>query len=55
MIEIELLPEGEPFFKTEEEYEKFRKSFADDVSPELEKCRIARMESELDAMFRIVD
>lgn len=55
---INLLPEGvksEPFFKTEEEYQRFRQDFIDAVAPEMEKHRRARMESERASMFRIVD
>jgi hypothetical protein len=55
---INLLPEGvmgEPFFKSEKEYQRFRQDFIDAVTPEMEKHRIARMESEKEAMFHIVD
>ena len=55
---INILPDGvkaEPFFKTEEEYQKFRQNFIDEVAPEMEKHRIARIKSEHAAMFRIVN
>jgi hypothetical protein len=55
---ISLLPSGikcEPFFKTEEDYQRFRQDFIESIAPELEKQRIARMESERESMFRIVD
>jgi len=55
---INLLPKGvksEPFFKTEEEYQRFRQDFIDAVAPEMEKHRIARMESERDSMFHFLD
>jgi hypothetical protein len=55
---INLFPEGvksEPFFKTEEEYQRFRRNFIDSVSPEMEKQRRARRESEQASMFHIVN
>ena len=45
----------EPFFKAEEEYQRFRQEFIDSIAPELEQHRIARMKSELESMFRIVN
>jgi hypothetical protein len=46
-IDLEIVPgvKGEPLFKSQEEYEAFRKSFHDDVAPELEKLEEARRRS----------
>ncbi len=55
---INLLPVGvksKPLFKTEEEYQRFRHEFIDAVAPEMEKHRIARLKSELESMFHIVN
>ena len=55
--EIKLLPNdnSKPVFKTEEEYQAFRQSFIEAMAPDLEKHRIARLKSELESMFRIVN
>lgn len=58
VTEIKLWPEGcnpQPVFKSEDEYQKFRQSFIDEVAPEMEKHRLARLRSEHESMFRIVD
>jgi len=55
VIQIIELPEGEFLFKSEEEYQKFRDSYCESVKDDLEKYRIARLESERESMFRIVD
>ena len=55
---ISLLPKGvksEPFFKTEEDYQNFRNDFIEAVAPEMEKYRIARLESEYASMFHFVN
>jgi uncharacterized protein YnzC (UPF0291/DUF896 family) len=55
---INLLPEGvksEPLFKTEKEYQRFRKDFIESVAPEMEKHRIARMRSEHASRFHLLD
>lgn len=55
MLEIIKLPKGEPFFKSEEEYLKFRDSYCESVKEDMEKHKIARLKSERESMFRIVD
>ena len=55
---ISLLPEGvksEPLFKTEEEYQRFREDFIEAVAPEMEEHRIARLKSEHQSMFHLVN
>ena len=56
MIKIsELLPKSEPLFKSEEEYQKFRDSYCESVKDDMEKWRIARLESERESMYKIYD
>ena len=55
MIQTIELPKSEPLFKSEEDYQKFRDSYCESVKDDLEKYRIARLESERESMFRIVD
>jgi hypothetical protein len=47
---LELIPDvkeiGKPFFDTEEEYQKFRASYYEDMKPELDRQREARRLSE---------
>ena len=45
----------EPAFKSQEEYEQFRKDFSDAVKPQLEKYRIARLRSMEAAMHHWVN
>ena len=55
---IELLPggvKGEPLFKTEEEYQRFREEFMREVAPDMEKYALARALSERDSMYHLVD
>jgi hypothetical protein len=47
--------EGVPVFKTPEEYQEFRDYYTEEVGPQLEKLRLARLGSEHAAMSRIVD
>ena len=55
MIQIIEMPKGESFFKSEEEYQRFRDSYCESVKEDMEKWRIARLRSERESAFRIVD
>ena len=55
MIQIVKFPKGEPLFKSEEEYQRFRDSYYESVKEDMEKWRIAHLKSERESMFRIVD
>lgn len=55
---LNILPDGveaKPFFKTDDEYQRFRKDFIEHMEPIIKKQNRARMESELAARNRIVD
>lgn len=47
--------ESKPLFRSAAEYQAFRESYMEEVAPELEKWRLARLRSERESMFRIVD
>jgi hypothetical protein len=55
---LELIPDeaqqAKPLFATEEEYEKFRQSFMDEVIPLQEKWLEARRKSEEEARQRLL-
>jgi hypothetical protein len=55
MIQIIEIQKGDPLFKSEEEYRRFRESYCESVKEDMEKHRIARLKSERESMFRIVD
>ena len=57
MVEIIPLPtvKSRPLFESEAAYQKFRESFIAEVAPDMEKWRLARLKSEQESMFRIVD
>ena len=57
-IEYNLCPNSNtkprPAFTSREEYEKFRRDFAESVKPELDRYRLARIYSEEDARHHFV-
>ena len=55
MVTTLTFPQSKPFFKTEEEYQRFRDNFIKDVAPKMKKWQIARMRSEQAARNRIVN
>lgn len=56
---LELIPnrkiQPQRFFKTEEEYQRFRKEFYEAVKDGLDECRIARLRSEELSRHHLVD
>ncbi len=57
MREYELVPgvKFEPLFKTDEEYQEFRRRFSEEMKPALDEQRRQRAKSELDSMSHWVD